>query len=199
MVDVDDANNLPIIDGKLGEDIRITQSYLMNYIIHKQGVWYLSSGYVNSIAKNNKTCFIKLKKENGKELLTATISDDKCNVKKGQQVNFVGTIDIETKTLELSKISKEDINYSSATTIDIDDLISHINLVSSNNFIVSGYLVTEGNNYYLYNDKGDYTSKSKDYFLINWKKDFLYTGNADIVITCNIVNSYTLNNCVYND
>ena len=40
--DVEDANNVPTIDAKLGNDIRITQSYLLNYIIKKVGIWYMS-------------------------------------------------------------------------------------------------------------------------------------------------------------
>ena len=42
-VDVSDANNIPSVEAKLGKDIKITQSYLLNYTRRKRAVWYMSN------------------------------------------------------------------------------------------------------------------------------------------------------------
>lgn len=197
---LNDVNNVPTIDAKLGSDIRITQSYLKNYIVKKQGVWYMSYGYVKSIKKNNDICTIQISEDkNSKNILTATISNDKCKIKTKTSVHFVGTIDIETGYLELSKISLEEIDYTSVTELSINELIENIKLVRNNNFIVSGYLVTKEDKYYLYDNKNDYTIELDNYFVINWKDEFNYTGNQNVLLTCNILNSYTLSNCVLNN
>lgn len=200
LVDVDDANNVPIIDAKLGSDIKITQSYLMNYIIKKQGIWYMSYGYVKNIKKTNNTCTMQISEDkNSKNILTATISIDKCKIKVNSYVYFVGTIDIQNGYLDLSKIALDKIDYTSVTELSISDLINNIELVRNNKFIVSGFLVTKDNEYLLYDSKNDYTIELSNYFVINWKDEFNYTGNQSVVLTCNIGNSYTLNNCFLNE
>lgn len=200
LVEVDDVNNVPSIDAKLGTDIKITQSYLKNYIIKKQGIWYMSYGYVKNIKKTNDTCIIQISEDkNSKDILTVSISSDKCKIKVNNYVYFVGTIDIQDGYLELSKISLTNIDYTNVTELNIKDLINNIELVRNNNFIVSGFLVTKDNQYLLYDNKNDYTIELSNYFIINWKDEFNYTGNQSVTLTCNIGNSYTLNNCYLNE
>ena len=45
-VDVSDANNVDVIDKKLGNEIKITSGYLLSYAIKKSSIWYESKGYV---------------------------------------------------------------------------------------------------------------------------------------------------------
>lgn len=190
-----DYNNVSIIDAKLGDDIKVTQSYLMNYIIKKSGIWYESNGIIKSIVNKDNVSYITISNENNS--IIGVIDKDKVNVKKDDIVNFVGTMDIENKYIRLSKISIDDINYNSSTKISLNDLVNNINLVTSNYFIVSGYLVTEDSNYKLFDSKKDYQENNKAgyYFRINWDGKFEYTGNQDVNIRCNISNSYTLKNC----
>lgn len=195
--DIGDYNNVPGIDKKLGSDIKITQGYLMNYIIKKQGIWYMSYGYVKSIKKGKEVCTIYLSEDkNSKNSIEATISIDKCNIKANKFVHFVGTLDIETGHLKLSKIDTEEIIYTNVTELSINDLINNINLLRSNNFIVTGYLVIDNDSYFLYDSKDNHINELDNYFVIKWKDEVLLTENKNVNIKCNIVNSYTLNNCV---
>ena len=129
--------------------------------------------------------------------LILTIVQNKCNVKKGEYVNFVGTIDIETSSIELAKLSKDEIEYSNVIKIELDDLINNINLIRSNIFVINGYMVTDGDKYKLFDSKDSYLNNESagNYFLINWKEKFNYTGNQAVTLQCNLLGSYKLNNC----
>ena len=195
--DIGDYNNVSTIDAKLGtEDIKVTQSYLLNYTIKKGGTWYMSSGVIKSIKKNNDVCLIIVNSENDSNL-TLSIDKEKCSVNKNDIVNFVGTIDIETGNLLLSKISLDSINYSSATTLSLDELINNINLVRSSYFVINGYMVTDNEEYKLYDSKDAYSNDSSvgNYFLLDWNGEFGYTGNSDVTVRCNILDTFKLHNC----
>lgn len=60
IIDVSDANNVPSVDAKLGSDIKITQSYLLNYTTKKSGIWYMSKAYVKDIKIQKKKLFLLL-------------------------------------------------------------------------------------------------------------------------------------------
>ena len=153
--DIGDYNNVSSIDAKLGdEDIKVTQSYLLNYTIKKGGTWYLSNGVVRSIKKISNECIINVSNE--EQSLNLTIDSSKCSVKRNDKVNFVGTIDIETGNLLLSRISTDEINYSSAINLNLNELINNINLVRNSYFVINGYMVTDGDKYKLYDSKESY-------------------------------------------
>lgn len=198
VIDVSDANNVSIIDGKLGSETKITQGYLLNYTVRKSGIWYESSGYVKAKKIKNSLCYIEVSEDKNSTLkLTLTIDKDKCNVNKGDIVNFVGTIDINEGILELSKISKEEIGYSNVENIKLDDLIKNIELIRENVFVINGYMITDEDEYKLFDSKEAYEKNSSagNYFLINWKEIFMYTGNQTVTIKCNLLSTYELKNC----
>lgn len=196
MVDVKDANNVGVIDGKLGDDLKITQGYLLSYTVRKSSIWYESSGYVKTIKLKKTLCTIQVE-DKQKNVLTLTISQDKCNVAKGDFVNFVGTIDISEGILELAKISKNEIDYSNVEKIELDKLIENIKMIQKNIFIISGYMVTDNDKYKLFDSKDDSIKNSSagNYFLINWKSEFLYTGNKNVTLSCNLAGTYELKSC----
>lgn len=194
--DIGDYNNVSSIDAKLGdEDIKVTQSYLLNYTIKKGGTWYLSNGVVGSIKKISNECIINVSNE--EQSLNLTIDSSKCSVKRNDKVNFVGTIDIETGNLLLSRISTDEINYSSAINLNLNELINNINLVRNSFFVINGYMVTDGDKYKLYDSKESYIDNPDvgNYFNLNWKDNFGYTGNSDVTVRCNILDTFKLHNC----
>lgn len=194
--DIGDYNNVSSIDAKLGdEDIKVTQSYLLNYTIKKGGTWYLSNGVVRSIKKISNECIINVSNE--EQSLNLTIDSSKCSVKRNDKVNFVGTIDIETGNLLLSRISTDEINYSSAINLNLNELINNINLVRNSYFVINGYMVTDGDKYKLYDSKESYIDNPDvgNYFNLNWKDNFGYTGNSDVTVRCNILDTFKLHNC----
>ncbi len=193
--DVEDANNVPTIDAKLGNDIRITQSYLLNYIIKKVGIWYMSSGYVSNIDKKGSDSIIQISSDrDNTKYLTTIINSSKCNVKKGDLVYFVGTINLDKWYINLTKVSTSEIDYSNVTKIDLNELIDNLNLLKSNYFIVSGYLVYDNNSYKLYDSK-NVKDDSKNYFLLNFKDDVNLTENQNSKVKCLIENTYILSDC----
>jgi len=196
-VDVSDADNVDIIDNKLGEDLQITQSYLLNYTRRKSTIWYMSEGSISSVSKDNKYSTIIIKDDDGNSLVTS-IANDKCNVKKNDHVYFVGTIDLASSSLELSKISLDKIDYKNVTEITLKDLVNNIKLVKDNYFIISGYMVTDGTKYKLFDSKNSYSKDSSagSYFLISWKDEFNYTGNKGVTIKCKLEDTYKLNECI---
>lgn len=130
-------------------------------------------------------------------MLKGFIQADKCIVKKGDIVNFVGTIDLETGSIELSRVSLEEIDYKSVTGIEINELIDNIKAVKNNYFVVSGYMVTDSDKYKLFESKSSYL-KDKNvgtYFYLNWKDKFNYTGNQEVKVKCKILDTYKLNYC----
>lgn len=188
-------NNVSEIDSKLGQDIRISQSYLANYIIKKGSVWYRSEGTIQRITEKNNVNFITV--EGQGVSITCLIDKEKFNYKKGDSVQFVGTIDLETGNIHLAKISTEEINYSSAKEMELKELVNHIEIVRNNVFTVSGFLVTEGNTFKLFDSKDSYENNNKagNYFIIGFRGNFNYTGNQKVLLKCNINNSYSLKNC----
>ena len=198
-VDLSDASNVPTIDAKLGDDIVITQEYLMRYVTKKKSIWYQSSGYVQNISKKNGTTTITISDTlKGKENINLLIDSDKCSVKKGEFVYFVGTIELGTSNINLAKISNQEFSYSNATKILVSELIKNIKLLNNNIFVISGFLVTDNNNYKLYESKESYTNDDR-YFLIKWKNTFNYTGNQKVYLTCKIDKDYSLKDCLLNE
>lgn len=193
--DISDYNNVPTIDKKLGEDIKITQSYLLTYVTKKSGYWYESHGTVTKIVTDQENTFITIRDDN--ESVVGIIDNSKLSVKIGDEVNFVGSIDLKNGYLKLSKITTDSINYNSSTKISINELAENIRLVKSTYFIVNGYLVTEGSDYKLFSSKEDYKDNNVagHYFRISWDGKFEYTGNQEVDIKCNIGSTYTLENC----
>lgn len=196
-IDVSDVNNINSVEKKLGSPIKITQSYLLNYTTKKSGVWYMSSAYVKSIKVEDMDAYIVLTNKDKSKSITASIEYEKVNVKKGDLINFVCTIDLEDGILELTKISIEDINYNSVTEIEFDDLLDNINKIKNNIFIINGYMVTDEDKYKLFDSKNDYKKNNKpgNYFTIEWKDEFNYTGNANVTISCKLGGAYKLSEC----
>lgn len=197
-IDVSDASNIKSVEAKLGSDMKITQGYLLKYTSNKSGIWYMCTGYVKNITKKNKEATITLSDSKDSSLkIKATISTEKCDVNKGDVVNIVGTINFLDSSLELTKISKEDIEYKDVTNIALDELITNIDLIKSNYFIVSGYMVTDGDKYKLFDTKEDYKLDSSvgTYFTLSWKDKFDYTGNQAVSVKCKLEDTYKLNEC----
>lgn len=195
-IDVSDVDNIDSVEAKLGEDMKITQGYLLNYTTKKSGVWYMSSGVVVDVDSDNKYSIIKVKSDNNNSL-KLSIAKDKCKVKKNDKIYFVGTIDLETEEINLTKIDTEPINYNNVKEIDLDNLITNIESIKSNNFIVHGYLVTEGEKYKLFDTKDDYKEDNSfgNYFTITWKDKFPYTGTQEVSVKCKIADTYKLKEC----
>lgn len=193
-----DYNNVSIVDEKLGEDFRITQSYLMNYVIKKTGTWYMSEGYVSSLKNDGDYVILTISKEiDSKETIEAQISKDNCNVKKGDTVFFVGVINFKKYNLKLTKIDTEIIDYKSVTSISFEELYNNLNSLKKTYFIVSGYMVTDGDKFKLFDSKEAYLNddSSGNYFLLNWDGEFLYTGNQNVIVRCLLTDTYSLSYC----
>ena len=198
-VDLSNASNVSTIDDKLGDDLVITQSYLMRYVIKKRGIWYQSSGYVKRIVNKNGTATINIVSEmNSNDYIKLYIDSSKCNVKNGDLVFFVGTINLDDASMNLALISNEEISYSNSTNINISDLINNVSLLKETKFIIRGYMVTDENVYKLYDSKDNYKNEER-YFVINWKDEFNYTGNQNVMITCVLGDGYNLKDCILNE
>lgn len=197
-INLDDYNNISSVESKLGEDIKISQSYLLNYTSKKASVWYMSKAYVRDIKADGSNFALVLSDSMESDIkITSTIEQSKCNVKKGELINFVGTLDLDTGNLELSKISKEEIDYKSVTEIDFKNLVENFKLVKSNYFLVMGYMITDNDKYKLFDNKSDAQEENKigKYFLIDWKGEFKYTGNQNVTLKCKIEDTYKLKEC----
>ena len=195
-IDVSDANNVPSIDSKLGlEDIKITHGYLLSYTKRKSGIWYRSNGRVKSIKYDGNIAIITLTDDDND--IVCHISKDRVNVKKGDHVYFVGTIDISDEVLNLARIDTEEINYNSATDIEFTELSLNMYNLKNTYFIVSGYMVTVTDKYKLYASKEAYKKEETvgNYFLIEWRGDFNYTGNQYVTLKCSIGDTYKLVGC----
>ena len=71
-VNVSDANNVESVESKLGQPMKITQSYLIRYTTKKSGIWYMSSAVVKSVSIKNDTAIIKLISEDRKDTIVGT-------------------------------------------------------------------------------------------------------------------------------
>lgn len=196
-VDVEDINNVPVVDEKLGETMKITQNYLITYTRNKSSIWYMSSAKVKKITIDGNDAFIVLTNEDGSKSINATIDSSKVEVKKDDVINFVGTIDLENGYINLSKISKEIIDYSNVTKLDFNELVDNIKKVLSNEFVVSGYMITDGDKYKLYKNKKEYENNPGvgNYFTLIWKDEFNLTGNANVTVKCLIGDTFKLKEC----
>lgn len=193
-IDVSDVNNIEVVEKQLGSDIKITQGYLKQYISNKKKIWYESSAKILSVKKENGYCYYVLGSKDNK--IKASIESKDC-YQYNNKINFVGSVDFKNNGINLAKITKEDINYASSINVPFDDLVTNINLISNTNFIVSGFLVTDGPTYKLFDSKEQYKedNNSVKYFIIKWASIFNYTGNQKVTIECNIEDTYILNNC----
>ena len=99
--------------------------------------------------------------------------------------------------MQKNRISTDEINYSSAINLNLNELINNINLVRNSYFVINGYMVTDGDKYKLYDSKESYIDNPDvgNYFNLNWKDNFGYTGNSDVTIRCNILDTFKLHNC----
>ncbi len=197
-IDVSNVNNVPNVEAKFGSDIKITQGYLLTYTRNKSKTWYKSQGYVKNIKTNNTTTTIYLSKDkNSNQTLTTTIDNEKWEYKKGDTLYFVGTLDLSSSSISLSRISKDDIGYQNVTEIELEELMDNISSVKANYFIINGYMVTDGNKYKLFDSKDSYNKDSSagTYFTINWQEKFNFTGNGNVTIKCLIEDTYKLHSC----
>jgi len=193
--DYSDVTNVPVIDKKLGNDVKITQSYLMKYTINKNGVWYMSKGKISNIKVTDKSIIYTF--SDGNNTILGSIVKTDGIYEKGSEVYFVGTINLGNGIMNLSTISTDEINYSSPVKIELSDLIKHVNDVRDTDFLIQGYMVTDEKEYKLYDSKKAYQKNDKagNYFLLSMDKSFNYTGNANVTLKCNINGTYNLRNC----
>ena len=177
--------------------MKITQGYLLNYTTNKSGIWYMSNAIVGSIKNKDDIAYITLNNEDKSLSMVAEIDKSKVTVDNGDDVNFVGTVDLETGYIELSRISKDTIVYSDVTEIEFEKLVNNIKTIKDNIFVVNGYMVTDGSKYKLYDTKSAYQidEGAGNYFTIAWDKEFNYTGNANVTLECKINGTYKLKDC----
>lgn len=194
--EVSDYNNVSIVDAKLGNPYSITTGYLKTYATKKSGIWYQSKALVQSVSVKNNITTIILRQENSQEQKLVANYYEKSDIKKGDFVSFVGTIKFEDSSLHLSKISKDEITYQDVTILPFEDLYENITLLAKQEFVINGFLVTEGNRYLLYDSKEEYQNRNTgNYFILHFETDFSYTGNQSVKVSCLLENSYTLKNC----
>ena len=191
IIDID--LDISSIDNKLGNEIDISFDYLSNYILKKSNIWYRSNGIISDISKKDN--YIKYKISIDKKSYIIAYYDKKNDYKVNDKIYFIFTMDFNN-SIKLVKISKDYIDYNSVIDIDLNDLYSHLDLLSKSKFNINGYLVTVKDKYYFYSNKDSYLKKVKDYYVINWDGDPLYTGNGNVRLSCSINNIYSLNNCI---
>jgi hypothetical protein len=196
-VDVSDVNNISSVERNFGSPMRITHGYLLRYTVNKSGAWYMSSALIKNVSTSKDGVILTLTSDDNNYSINAIIEKDKFNLKKGEYVNFVGNVDFESKGLLLTKVSKEDIKYTNVNKIDFGDLINSIEKALSNQFIISGYMVTDNDKYKLFESKNSYNKNNGvgNYFILEWKDEFKLTGNANVNVQCYIGDTYKLINC----
>ena len=195
--DLSDVNNVDAVESRLDYKMKISQGYLLTYTTNKSGIWYMSSAIVSKIKLDGTDAFITLTNDDKTHKLIAEISSDNVNVKKGDSINFVGTIDLETGNIELAKISKDTINYKNVKKMEFTKLVDNIKKVKDNIFVISGYMITDGDRYKLFESKTSYKENNNvgEYFTISWDKEFNYTGNANVTLECKLNGTYKLKEC----
>ena len=195
--DLSDVNNVDAVESRLDYKMKISQGYLLTYTTNKSGIWYMSSAIVSKVKLDGTDAFITLTNDDKTHKLIAEISSDKVNVKKGDSINFVGTIDLETGNIELAKISKDTINYKNVKKMEFTKLVDNIKKVKDNIFVISGYMITDGDRYKLFESKTSYKENNNvgEYFTISWDKEFNYTGNANVTLECKLNGTYKLKEC----
>lgn len=193
--DYSDVTNVPVIDKKLGSDIKITQSYLMKYTVNKTGIWYKSYGKISNVKVTKNSIIYTF--SDGSNSIDGSIAKSDAIYEKGSNVYFVGTINLSEGNINLSTVSMEEIDYTSPVNMEISDLIKHVNNIRNTDFLIQGYLVTDNDEYKLFDSKDDYKDDASagNYFLLSMDKDFNYTGNAFVTLRCNVNGTYKLRNC----
>lgn len=196
-IDISDVSNIDSVESKLGQPMKITQGYLLKYTTNKSGIWYMSSAKVKKITIKDDIATITLVSNDGKNSMIGTITKDKIDIKKDDNVNFVGSVNFENGGLDLTIISKDKINYNDVTEIEFNSFIDMMNKLLKNQFVISGYMVTDKDKYKLFESKTAYnkTDKVGTFFTLDWKDSFNYTGNANVTVICNIADTYKLKNC----
>lgn len=196
-IDLSDVNNVESVESRLDYKMKITQGYLLTYTTNKSGIWYMSSAVVNKIKIDGTEAYITLTNKEKTHKIIAEIESNKVNIKTGDTINFVGTVDLETGNIELAKISKDTINYNNVTEIEFSKLVDNIKLVKENIFVIDGYMITDKDRYKLFESKNDYEKDSSvgTYFTITWKDKFELTGNANVTLECKINGTYKLKDC----
>lgn len=195
--DLTDVNNVDAVESRLDYKMKISQSYLLTYTTNKSGIWYMSNAVVSKIKIDGTDAYVTLTNKDNTHKLVAEIESNRVSVKKGDIVNFVGTIDLGTGNIELAKLSKDTINYSNVTEMEFTKLVDNINKVKENIFVVSGYMITDGDRYKLFESKSAYKENNSvgEYFTISWDKEFNYTGNANVTLECKLNGTYKLKDC----
>ena len=198
-VDVTDVGNVSIVDEKLKQgDYRVSQSYLLNYTKRKGSVWYSSKGVITKIKNNDNNAIITIADEKNKDnKIKDNIDKDNLDVKVNDLVYFVGTIDLSDGYINLARISKDVINYSNVEEIELNDLVDNIYYLKNTYVLVSGYMITVGDKYKLYESKAAYKKDEEigNYFFIEWNGKFNYTGTQDVLLKCFIGDRYKLIGC----
>ncbi len=196
-IDVSDVSNVEQVESKLGQPMKITQKYLLKYTTNKSGIWYMSSAKVNKISNVGEDSFITFISDDGKYKLVGSIAKDKVDFKKGDFVNFVGTIDFVNHGINLTTISKDKIDFKDVENIEFEELTKNIEAVLNNQFVINGYMVTDNEKYKIYENKTAYKNNNKvgTYFTLEWKDSFNLTGNALVTVQCYIGDTYVLKDC----
>ncbi len=197
-IDLTDVNNVDAVESRLDYKMKITQGYLLTYTTNKSGIWYMSSAIVDSIKKDGIYGYVTLVNDSKSHKLVVEIDSNKIDVKKGDTVNFVGTVDLETGNIELARLSKDTINYSNVKEMEFTKLVDNIKAVKDNIFVISGYMITDKDKYKLFESKDSYEEDSSvgRYFNISWKDKFNLTGNANVTLECKLNGTYKLKECV---
>lgn len=196
-VDLTDVNNVEAVESRLDYKMKISQGYLLTYTTNKSGIWYMSSALVDKVKIDGTLAYVTLTNDSKSHKLVTEIASNKVDVKKGDTVYFVGTVDLETGNIELAKLSKDTINYSNVTGMEFTKLVDNIKAVKDNVFVISGYMITDKDRYKLFESKTDYEEDSSvgRYFTITWKDKFNMTGNANVTLECKLNGTYKLKEC----
>ena len=196
-IDFTYVNNIDDVENNMNYKMKISQSYLLTYTTNKAGVWYMSNAVVDKVKIDGTDAFIILTNEDKTHSLVTEIESNRVNVKRGDEVHFVGTVDLETGNIELAKISLDEINYKDVEKMEFTELVDNINKVMDNIFVIHGYMITDGTKYKLFDSKSSYEKDSSvgNYFNIKWDGKFNYTGNANVTIECKLNGTYKLKDC----
>ena len=97
--DMSDVTNVPVIDRKLGNDIEITQSYLMTYTVHKAGIWYMSEGYVSNVKVSNQSIIYTISNEDNSksDYLDNSVAGNYFLLSMDESFNYTGNANVTLK------------------------------------------------------------------------------------------------------
>lgn len=195
-INLEDINNIKDVEKDLKVARDISVPYLLRYTTLKSNTWYYSKAYVEKITKEKDSYKIVLTNKDKTAKLTTTY-DQTPNVKVKDHVYFTGTEDLEDGTINLSNISKKEIDYEEVIQVKFETLVQNIKDIKEATFILHGYIVNKNNTYYLYPDKKSYEKNDKigNYFEIHFvnKPDF---DNKRIKISGHIGDTYVLKDCL---